>query len=313
MQRSEGGMASSIWLLPVRPAWSDGHARSGAEGGAGHEIETRPVSHRRLGWLLLPVLLGSGGCVTAGLAAMGPVMGSIAAIGDRTVERTIPADLSTTWGATVDALARMAVRVDQTEKSGDRWRLTGTYEGITVHGTLERVTASMTRVSIRVEAGRLYADKRTAEELLNQIGTSLASLTNPGSREAKADASAGRLEALRQAIERLGAKVDKREDGRELAQPGRPDDGPASPPALMTSPIIMVPASAGVATVPGPLPTLVQAPAVRPTEEEVEHVSSRPGVAEVRQDPTHDIMASPLRSVDVLRPVEGLTVRPASQ
>ena len=271
------------------------------------------MSHRRLGWLLLPVLLGSGGCVTAGLAAMGPVMGSIAAIGDRTVERTIPADLSTAWGATVDALARMAVRVDQTERSGNRWRLTGSYEAITVHGTLERVTASMTKVSIRVEAGRLYADKRTAEELLNQVGASLANLTSPASREARADASAGRLDALREAIERLEGKVDKGQDGRELAKPERHDDGPASPAPLMTSPVITVPASAGVATIPGPLPTLVQAPALRGDEQEVERVSSRPGVEQKRQDSTRDIMASPLRSVDVLRPVEGLTIRPASQ
>ena len=35
------------------------------------------MSHRLLGWLLLPMLLGTGGCVTAGLAAMGPVMDGI--------------------------------------------------------------------------------------------------------------------------------------------------------------------------------------------------------------------------------------------
>jgi len=271
------------------------------------------VSQRYLGWLLLPVLLGSGGCVTAGLAAMGPVMGSIAAIGDRTVERTIPADLSTTWGATVDALARMAVRIEQTERSDDRWRLTGSYEAITVHGTLERITASMTKVSIRVEAGRIYADKRTAEELLNQVGTSLAGVTSPASREATADASAGRLEALRRAIERLDAKVDKSQDGRELAQPGRRDDGPAPPPALTTSPVITVPASAGVATAPGPLPTLVKEPALRRDDQEVARVPSMTGFKEKGGDPIRDVMASPLRSVDVLTPVEGLTIRPASQ
>lgn len=264
------------------------------------------MSHRLLGWLLLPMLLGTGGCVTAGLAAMGPVMGSIAAIGDRTVERTIPADLSTTWGATVDALARMSVRVEQTERSSDRWRLTGTYEAITVHGTLERVTGSMTRVSIRVEAGRIYADKRTAEELLNQVGASLASLTQPGSREARADTSASHLEALQQAIERLGAKVDKAQDGHERPQPALGDGGPASPPAITTSPIITVPASAGVATIPAPLPTIVQAPALRRDKQEV-------SAKDEHQDLNPDIMASPLRTVDVLRPAEGLTLRPASR
>lgn len=32
----------------------------------------------------------------------------------------------------------------------------------------------MTKVSVRIEVGKLFPDKRTAEELLNQVGTSLA-------------------------------------------------------------------------------------------------------------------------------------------
>src|SRR5262249_53690847 len=188
--------------------------------------------------------------------------------------------------------------VQQREKAGDRWLLTGTYDAITVRGSLERVPASMTRVSIRVEAGRLYADKRTADELLNQVGASLANLTNPGSREAKADASAGRLEALRQAIERLEGKDDKGQSGHEPAHRGRGEDRQASQPTIATSPIITVPASAGVPTIPVPLPTLVQAPALQRDEQHV-------GVKEERQDSIRDNMADALRSVDVLRPVEG--------
>src|SRR5262245_16432215 len=91
------------------------------------------------------------GCATAGLALVGPLAGSLTAIADRSVDRTMPADIGTTWGATADALARMAVRVDQAEKSETKWRLSGTGEGVTVHGTLERVTAGMTKVSVRVE------------------------------------------------------------------------------------------------------------------------------------------------------------------
>jgi hypothetical protein len=241
------------------------------------------------------------------------MLGSITALGDRTVERTIPADLSTAWGATVDALARMAVRVERTEKAGNRWQLTGIEGDITVYGTLERVTSSMTKLSIRVEAGSIYADKRTAEELLNQVGASLASLTGPGVREAGTDAPARRLEALQQAIERLGAKVDKGHHDHEWPQPGPRDDRPASQSPVTASPVITVPASAGVATIPGPLPTLVQAPSLRRNEQDAERISSKPGAKEERQDATRDIMASPLRSVDVLRPVEGLTIRPASQ
>jgi hypothetical protein len=265
--------------------------------------------------LLLCAGLGSGGCVTAGLAALGPVVGSISALGDRSVERTIPADLSTTWGATVDALARMAVRVEQTEKAGNRWQLTGVDGSVTVYGTLERVTASMTKVSVRVEAGSIFADKRTGEELLNQVGASLVSLTGSGPHDAAAQASAARLGALQRAIERLGTKVEEARDGRDARRPvGSPETSTPSP-TVTTSPIITVPASAGVATVPGPVPALVQqrsAPAFRREEREAESVPST-GPRERRKDPTVDIMAGPLSSVEVLKPVEGLTIRPVGQ
>lgn len=275
------------------------------------------MRYRFLALLLFPVAVGSGGCVTAGLAALGPVVGSLAALGDRSVERTIPADLSTTWGATVDALARMAVRVEQTEKSGNRWQLTGIDGSVTVYGTLERVTASMTKVSVRVEAGSIFADKRTGEELLNQVGASLASLTGSGPHEvaAAAEASAARLDTLQRAIERLGTKVEEARDGRDARRPGGSAEISTPPPTVTTSPIITVPASAGVATVPGPLPALVRqrsAPALRREEREAERVPST-GPRERRKDPTDDIMASPLSSVEVLRPVEGLTIRPVGQ
>lgn len=264
--------------------------------------------------LLLLVLLGGGGCAVAGLAAVGPMLSSFASLGDRSVERTVPADLPTTWGATVDALARMAVRLETSEKSGDRWQLTATGEGATVYGALERVTARMTRVSVRVEVGKLLPDKRTAEELLNQIGTSLADLTGTDPRAA-AEASAVRLGALQREIERLGARVEDARDsprrpGGEAAAPAAP-----APPTLSTSPIIVVPASAGVATVAGPVPALVRqsaATAIRREERQPESVPSAIP-REPRTDPANVIMATPLSSVEVLRPVEGLTIQPASR
>ena len=266
--------------------------------------------------LLLCTALASGGCATAGLALLGPLVGSISALGDRSVDRTIPADLSTTWGATVDALARMAVRVEQTEKSGDRWQLTGTYETVSVYATLERVTASMTKVSVRVEAGSIYADKRTGEELLNQVGASLASLTGSGPHDAAAAAEASaRLGALQRAVERLGTKVEEARDGRDARRREGSPETFAPSPTVTTSPIITVPASAGVATVPGPLPALVQqrsTPAFRREEPETESAPST-GPPKAQKDRTDDILARPLSSVEVLRPVEGLTSRPVGQ
>jgi hypothetical protein len=271
------------------------------------------VRHRSLALLLVPVLLGTGGCVTAGLAVVGPVLGSLTALGDRSVERTIPADLSTTWGATVDALARMALRVEQTERSGTRWKVTGTDGGVTVHATSERVTGNMTKLSVRVEAGSLYADKKTGEELLNQVGASLASLSGPQSAPAATAYSAAQFSVLQQAIDRLGTKVEEARDGRDARRPaGRPDLSTPSP-TVTASPIITIPASAGVATVPGPLPALVASPSAPVSSREGRETvpTSRP--LERPRDPTPEIMARPLSPVEVLSPVEGLTIRAAGQ
>ncbi len=274
-------------------------------------MSVRSYSPLSLAPLLLIVLLGNGGCVAAGLAAVGPMLGSITALGDRTVERTIPADLSTTWGATVDALARMAVRVEQTEKSGNRWQLTGIEGDVTVYGTLERVTPSMTKLSIRVEAGSIYADKRTGEELLNQVGVSLASLTGSGPRDAGAAEES--MMRLQRAVDRLGTRVEEARDGRDGRRPTASPEISSPSPSVTTTPIITVPASAAVATVPGPAPVLAGprlAPALRREEREpAPPVSSR----ERQRDRTDEIMARPLTSVEVMRPVEGLTIRPAGQ
>jgi hypothetical protein len=260
--------------------------------------------------LLLLVLSGGGGCAAAGLAAVGPMLGAFSALGDRSVERTVPAELPTAWGATVDALARMGVRLETSEKSGDRWQLTGTGDAVTVYGTLERVTARMTKVSVRVEAGKLFPDKRTGDELLNQVGASLAGLTGSDPRAA-AEASAARLGNLQREIERLGARI---EDARDSRGPGGKAEAPAVPPTLSTSPVIMVPASAGIATVAGPLPAPAHqpSPAVAQREEQAESLLAT--VPRQRwEDPADNIMATPLNPVEVLRPVDGLTIRPAGR
>ncbi len=262
---------------------------------------------------LLSAGLGSGGCATAGLAAAGPLLGSLWAFADRSVERTLPADLSTTWGATVDALARMAVRVEQTDKSGDKWLLTGTGEAVTVYGTLERITAGMTKVSVRVEAGRLLADKRTGEELLNQASASLASLAGTDRRDATPAADAAQLGALQREIERLGAKIEQGRDTKR--SPAEPEVSRA--PTVSTSPIIVIPTSVGVATVPA-----LDASAARQTVPTTSSRQRGPGESgpptrlealETHNTPANDIFAAPLKPAEVLRPVEGLRIKPTGQ
>jgi hypothetical protein len=260
--------------------------------------------------------LTAGGCATAGLALVGPLAGSVAAIADRSVDRTLPADLGTTWGATADALARMAVRVDQTEKSETKWRLSGTGEAVTVHGTLERVTAGMTKVSVRVEAGGLFADKQTSDEILNQIAVSLARFA-AGSRRAETipgpDSASEPLRRLQREVERLGTRI---EQAREApAVPPRPEIGPAA--TVRSTPIVVVPTSAGVPTVPAarvspPGPSAPSAAAHPPIRREVRPTAPRP-VTEPQEERADSIGASPMRSVEVLRPVETLQIRPGRE
>lgn len=265
--------------------------------------------------LLASAGLMAGGCATAGLALVGPLAGSVTAIVDRSVERTLPADLSTTWGATADALARMAVRIEETDKSGPRWRLTGTGGATTVHGTLEGVTAGMTKVSVRVEVGGLFADKNTSNELLNQIAASLASLASMGRRDgtaSTADRSIDQLRVLQREIQRLGTKL---EQAREAPSPARPE-APLAP-TTSAVPVIMIPISAGVATVPVPdtPPARQAAPSVlRPDGAPRDNAAvSKVQAAEQPEGRADNIVAAPLKSVEVLRPVEGLRIRPSSQ
>lgn len=209
--------------------------------------------------------LGAGGCTTLGFAAAGPLFTGVAALADRSVERTVPADQITAWAATVDALSRMAVRLDETDRSGERWQLRGLGEAVTVHGSLDRVTTRMTRVSIRVEAGGLLADKKTGDEILNQISASLASLDRMV-RPAEApprDLSAERLGTLQREIERLSTKLDA---ARETPAPASPSPEPAAVHPPTTTGVLVVPISAGVPTTarapaPDSTPAIVRIPA----------------------------------------------------
>jgi hypothetical protein len=256
---------------------------------------------RSLATLLLlgMVALGGGGCAAAGLVALG----------DRSVERTMPSDLSTTWGATVDALSRMAVRVEETDKSGDRWRLTGSGEAVTVHATLERITARLTKVSMRVEPGGLVADRRTGEELLNQVAASVSSLVDNGRPDTSAQTAAAgeRLGALQREVEHLSAKIDQGQNSG--SHPIETKQPPV--PVLSVDPIIMVPASAGVATMPRPGPSVVRPPALsaKRSTPGPEKNLPRPGAAEQASVEADDMVAVPLRAVEVLTPVRGLTSR----
>lgn len=259
---------------------------------------------------VLVVLLGltwgvltGGGCTAAGLAA-GPLITSIQLLGDRSVERTLPADLSTAWAATVHALGPLDVQVREGDRNGETWTLKGMGDTVSVHGELRRVTPRMTRLSLTVEAGKLLADKRTAEEIANQISSLLAAPSGPPRPAAAPDPDSQKeaLAALQEEIRRLGAKIEEREGARS-----RPDEGnKASRPAIKTVPgILEVPTSYGVPTIPAEAEpagaTSSRGQAVTEVPRPLSSSTPSPKTGE------NGSLAGSLRPVGTLAPVDSLT------
>jgi hypothetical protein len=173
----------------------------------------------------------------------------------------------------------------------------------------------MTKVSVRVEVGGLFADKNTSEELLNQISASLATFASMGRRDGTAaatDASIDQFRVIQQQIQRLGTKI---EQARETPTPARAE-APLGPTTSVV-PVLMIPTSAGVATVPvadGPPGRPAAPSALRPSAGPRSSGPPPPVQAvEQQEGRADDILAAPMKSVEVLRPVEGLRIRPSSQ
>lgn len=215
----------------------------------------------------------------AGLAAVGPLMTAFQIVGGRTVERTVSADREITWTATVDTLSRMEVRIQETEQSGEAWKLKGIGEGIELDAELTRVTPQMTKVSLHVEAGGLTADKQTAEEILNQIALSL----EPPPAGAGDEPSDGR-DALATAVTSLQGEILHL---RAVIEEENKETRAASRPPLEQN---------GVAGVPPP----------------PRRKAHGPVQAEAPPQPHPDVqevLAAPLVPVEVLTPVQSLDGR----
>lgn len=267
----------------------------------------------KLGPLLLvvaAVAVASSGCAGAGVAAVGPLVMALQLVGDRTVERTLPADRHTSWVAAVDALERMAVQVREADRSGEVWTLKGTGGGVAIRLALSPVTARMTKLSLRVEVGKVLADKQTAGEILNQVGISLASLA--GSQRSAPPSSGGAkpagLAVLEEEIRHLRSEIRESRVRPpltlELAVREREPSERSS--------VLTVPEAYGVPAIPLP----ADAPASRavsrvPPEAvtiPVEEVASatRPPGDELTFAPVGEPLAVPLSPVGVLAPIPAL-------
>jgi hypothetical protein len=202
----------------------------------------------------LALALATSGCVAAGLAT-GPLMSAVQLIGDRTVERTVAAELVEAHGATEAVLARMAFRIESRERDDGIRRLRAVADDVTVHATLKRVTAKLTRVGLRVEAGRMVADRDTGAQMQDQIAALLAPpitglpVPDPAAAEALTTLH-GEIRKLRSDIERTVSErpVSASENGTSMrVEPGAVFIAPMSaalPTVGGTTPPVSVPVPA---------------------------------------------------------------------
>jgi hypothetical protein len=99
--------------------------------------------------LALVAATATSACVAAGFATA-PLVSAVQLISDRSVARTVGADIGDTWVAVETTLVGMAFRVEGRAREDNEWRLRGVADRVTVEARLERVTPRVTRVTVRV-------------------------------------------------------------------------------------------------------------------------------------------------------------------
>ena len=216
----------------------------------------------RLGVALLVGALGAGGCAAGGLAAVGPVLSALQIVGDRSVDRTLAVDLPTALALSEEALARTAIVINASTATDDGWLLRGTSQDLTISVTLGRATARLTRVSVRVEAGRITADKQTGEELQNQIARLLAERLDAGRSLTSTQTEA--LASLEAQVRTLRIELERRQ-----ATSTPPAARPVEPRPVVTvdeSAIVSIPASYGFVTPQIAVTAFPVAPAPQPAQ-----------------------------------------------
>lgn len=239
---------------------------------------------------LLFLAIASGGCAAAGMAAIGPLVSAIQAVSDRSVERTLPADLHGASAVTLDTASRLGLQIRDLRRADETWTFEAGNEMLTVHGRLTRLSSSLTRLSLRVEDGSLSADKGTADEILIKISAALAERSAPRAPAAVDGGGSSKLAEIEAELRRLRLELEaSRTSGAKT--PGR-DDGDVRG----GSGIISIPASYGI-------PTLAAPTSREPVE------PSRPDRVGVTVDrsPSSAVSTTPLAPVGGLRPIEPIT------
>ena len=188
------------------------------------------------------------------MAAVGPVLSAIEALADRTVERTLPADLPGASTAALDTLSRLGLTVRNLQRADEAWTFEAANEKLTVHGQLTQLSPSLTRLSLRVEVGQLAADKSTADEILNHIAASLAEQLRARASAAADSGGAGRLAEIEAELQRLRVEVEAaRARAHADQKPGRDEvDAREGAGTRRVPGVISIPASYGVPAIVAP-------------------------------------------------------------
>jgi hypothetical protein len=201
---------------------------------------------------LLFLAVACGGCAAAGMAAVSPVLSAIEALTDRTVERTLPADLPGVSAAALDTVSRLGFKIRDLQRADEAWTFEAANEKLAVHGQLTRLSPSLTRLSLRVEIGSFAADKNTADEILNQIAVSLAEQSRARASAASNSDGASRLAEIEAELRRLRVEVEANR-ARADRTPARDETDAREGAGTRRVPgVISIPASYGVPTIAAP-------------------------------------------------------------
>ena len=261
--------------------------------------------------MLLSIGLTCGGCVAAGMA-VSPVISAVQAVTDRTLERSIPADQSLTWAASIEAIQRMGFHVDQARRDEEPRVIEASAEGMTVTARLTRMTPSMTRLALRVESGRLTADKDTADTIANQVLTRVQGTAADMARAQETQDAIRAVDGLRHELRQLRSTMGQ---PRPVAPapavdvapaPASVQTAPATPSLRLGTPAVVVPAGYGFEVPPSAVttssPTSTTGSADRVDTSSVTTAPLPAPASEVR-----NLQAVPLAPVGTLSPVPGFT------
>jgi hypothetical protein len=253
--------------------------------------------------LALVAGMASGGCVAAA-PLISAAFSAAPLIGSRTVERTVAADRPMAWQAVETTLADLAFRIEGREQEKDEWRLRGVADDVSVEAKLEPVTSKLTRVSLRVETGGPFADRRTAEVIHDHIVKVVHAAGRPATiTDSASTRSDEAIRSLEAEVRRL--RTDMNDRSRATRQPDNSASNHVPAARVERSAVVTPPLSAAFPSVNRPAPPIsVMQPAgvIAPAAEGAPTVK-RPTAPGVTDTSSLTDRVGPARPAEALVPV----------